>query len=252
MFEPVAQSVYSAINSDLAIYEFGLLRHPTISHIGASPDGISEMGVMVEIKCPWKRKIQEGSVPLQYYYQMQMQLEVCELDECDYFECEFDEVATPDDPAWSKQNNPVYRGLFAEIMVNGESSYVYPPSLGMESADSYARWLSGVESTAKIVAGNNSHTYIRQHWWILKKHSTVRVRRDPTFVEETLTKLHEAWNSVARYRDNRNAYLEEVGAAKVTAATAPGTSPPKPSKRTATNTDVYTFECDEEAMMTGN
>ena len=61
------------------VFEFGILRHPTIECLGASPDGISDIGIMLEIKCPWKRKKTE-TIPEQYYYQIQGQLDVCSLD----------------------------------------------------------------------------------------------------------------------------------------------------------------------------
>jgi hypothetical protein len=36
---------------------------------GASPDGINELGIMVEIKCPFKRKLKKiPSIIEQYYY----------------------------------------------------------------------------------------------------------------------------------------------------------------------------------------
>ena len=57
MFEPVASDIYRARNGGIKMYEFGLLRHPRLSHVGASPDGITDAGIMVEIKCPYQRKI---------------------------------------------------------------------------------------------------------------------------------------------------------------------------------------------------
>ena len=71
--------------------EYGLIRHIDVhgpdkgfSWIGASPDGITECGSMVEIKCPYRRRIVPGHVPHHYYPQIQVQLEVCDLDLC-YF-----------------------------------------------------------------------------------------------------------------------------------------------------------------------
>jgi putative phage-type endonuclease len=117
MYEPVAQAVYSAANLGVKVHEFGLLRHPTLPFVGASPDGITELGVMLEIKCPWRRKIVEGELPSQYYYQIQGQLAVCGLEECDYFECEFVEPeGGPDDAAWS---SALERGASGAILAIG-------------------------------------------------------------------------------------------------------------------------------------
>ena len=44
---------------------------------------------MVEIKCPYSRKLKKDYIPEKYYYQIQGQLAVCNLKECDYVECIF-------------------------------------------------------------------------------------------------------------------------------------------------------------------
>ena len=129
MYEPVAQAIYSAVNLGVRVHEFGLLRHETLSFVGASPDGISDLGVMLEIKCPWRRRIVEGEVPMQYYYQIQAQLAVCGLQECDYFECEFFEADDSTDEAWLTRTDAWHeRGVFAEILGWGASP-PRPPSL---------------------------------------------------------------------------------------------------------------------------
>ena len=46
---------------------------------------------MVEIKCPPRRKFTK-TVPSHYWMQVQGQLEVCGLDECDFFQVKIDEL----------------------------------------------------------------------------------------------------------------------------------------------------------------
>ena len=81
-YEEVAVQIYEFRNK-VKVTEFGLIQHPTIKYLGASPDGITEDGVMLEIKCPSSRKI-TGVPPRYYFDQVQGQLEVCELDRCDF------------------------------------------------------------------------------------------------------------------------------------------------------------------------
>ena len=88
MFEEMASRIYSNINN-VKIHEFGLIINDNIANFGASPDGITENGVMIEIKCPYSRKIENGKIPEKYLYQIQGQLAVCNLINCDYVECEF-------------------------------------------------------------------------------------------------------------------------------------------------------------------
>jgi len=61
--------------------EFGLLVHPRFPWLAASPDGITTDGCCVEIKCPLRRKIIPGVVPHHYMPQIQVQMEVCDLEE---------------------------------------------------------------------------------------------------------------------------------------------------------------------------
>ena len=51
--------------------------HPEMP-FGASPDGFLN-GEPVEIKCPFTQKLYDG-IPDRYYFQVQMQLEVCDAD----------------------------------------------------------------------------------------------------------------------------------------------------------------------------
>lgn len=74
------------------IYESGRIQHPTNTHLAASPDGIIEeslhaaqIGRLVEIKCPYSRAIGK-EIPSEYWIQMQIQMEVTDVDECEYIE----------------------------------------------------------------------------------------------------------------------------------------------------------------------
>lgn len=88
MFEPMALRVYRARRAGILVHDFGLIPHPTLSCFGASPDGITDLGVMIEIKCPYSREILPNHIPEHYEAQMQGQMAVCDLKECDYIECQ--------------------------------------------------------------------------------------------------------------------------------------------------------------------
>jgi putative phage-type endonuclease len=87
-FESMALCIYQARRANIIVHEFGLIPHPTLSCFGASPDGINELGVMIEIKCPYSREIIPGYIPSYYEAQMQGQMAVCDLKYCDYIECQ--------------------------------------------------------------------------------------------------------------------------------------------------------------------
>ena len=94
-FEPVVKQVLERMDR-IKILEMGRVVHPTNPRLAASPDGIiigaddlSRIGRLLEIKCPITRKI-DGTIPQDYWYQMQIQMEVTDIDECDYVEMSFE------------------------------------------------------------------------------------------------------------------------------------------------------------------
>lgn len=60
-------------------FSFGLLPHPTIPFIGGSPDDITADGIVIEVKCPLRRRIKMGEVPLHYQSQIKMNMEIAGL-----------------------------------------------------------------------------------------------------------------------------------------------------------------------------
>jgi hypothetical protein len=90
-FEPVVKQIYEARYGS-TIADVGRLYHQTMARCAASPDGVvvegSRAGRLIEIKCPVTRE--PGlQIPEEYYAQMQQQLEVCDLELCDYVEAKF-------------------------------------------------------------------------------------------------------------------------------------------------------------------
>lgn len=126
MFEAMATRVYSNLKNK-KVHEFGLIINDNIENFAASPDGITEDGVMIEIKCPYSRKIKDGEIPEKYYYQMQGQLAVCNLTKCDYIECEF--VCYKDEAEYidniKDMNNNYQHGIIAEKKEAGDYIYHY-------------------------------------------------------------------------------------------------------------------------------
>jgi len=129
MYEPMATRIYSMMNNK-EVFEFGLIINDDIKHFGASPDGITEDGVMIEIKCPFSRKIIDGDIPEKYYYQIQGQLAVCNLNDCDYIECEFIEFSSYEEyltnvKELDDKNESYKHGIIAEFKVKSEYEYKY-------------------------------------------------------------------------------------------------------------------------------
>ena len=115
-YEDVAIQIYESRNKTKVI-EYGLIQHPEFLYLGASPDGITDEGVMVEIKCPSRREI-TGTPPVYYYDQVQGQLEVCKLDRCDFLECTLAEYDDEDD-----YFNDNFEGDYTKTKENTEKGF---------------------------------------------------------------------------------------------------------------------------------
>lgn len=191
MFEPVALDIYSIMRG-VKVHSFGLIQHPTQKFFGASPDGINELGQMVELKCPKRRKIAFGDdVVQQYYYQIQGQLDVCGLEECDYFECDFD-VCETEEQFIEVSEDYNYRGVIVEV---SDNSYLYKMN---ESTESMLSWSKSFDRPISYV------------YWMLRGYNIQRVYRDTKFLNENLKLLNDVWNKVIYYRNNKEAYEIEV------------------------------------------
>jgi len=82
LLEPIVREMYDQ-KYNRKSHEIGLVQHRDYPWLGASPDGVTEDGILVEIKCPKSRKI-TSNVPKHYWPQVQLQLEITDLEECDF------------------------------------------------------------------------------------------------------------------------------------------------------------------------
>jgi putative phage-type endonuclease len=184
-YEPVACQIYS-LKSNSVVSEYGVIQHPKYSFLGASPDGITNLGVMLEIKCVYKRKM-DGKIPDQYMCQIQGQLEICDLEECDYFECEFKEVDSLQ--ALRSVESP-YKGI---ILKDKRGEYRY-----------------GDVNDLCTLATYDEDEYVNVYYYYMQQHLLKRVQRDRGWFEENLPKLRQVWDNVLRYRKNFDDYCKEV------------------------------------------
>ena len=89
-YEPIAKLVFESITQE-KVTDIGLVDHYLYPWLGASPDGVVSDGRLLEIKCPFSRSIIQGRIPYHYWVQVQIQLEVCNFDECYFLQCKFEE-----------------------------------------------------------------------------------------------------------------------------------------------------------------
>ena len=197
MLEPMAARTYAQRKGGVRLHEFGMLPHPALDCFGASPDNISDLGIMVEYKCPYRRKM-DGSIPEQYEIQMQGQLAVCGLEECDYVECDIEELGGEEGYLWAVDADATCdHGVILEWSDGGDTTYDYSPE-DLTPGEAWA-WGQG-RIAEKRAVGGQSLRLVRVHPWRLRKCWIQRVRFQPDRWErEIVPHIRAFWDDVQRY-----------------------------------------------------
>jgi putative phage-type endonuclease len=122
--EPMVRDMYDQ-KTGRKSHEIGLVQHREYPWLGASPDGVTEDGLLIEIKCPLTRKI-EKKVPSYYLPQVQLQLEITDLEECDFVQYrpgppeEYVVVRVKRDREWFQRHLPAMRIAWDRIVKGRE------------------------------------------------------------------------------------------------------------------------------------
>jgi len=195
-YEPVANDLYRNIcGGGCRVYDFGLLQHPVVPFIGASPDGVTELGVMLEIKCPWRRTVvTTDEVPEHYMLQIQTQLEVCDLEECDFFEVQLREDKDSEFyEQLSAGDVDLGVGLVAEL---ADGNFEYGPCIfpGVVVTPRHLEEFQDWERARLQVPG------VRLDRWRCTHYNLVRVQRDRELWRRVLPQLEATWQQVLTAR----------------------------------------------------
>lgn len=223
-YEQIAVDIYSLQNS-VKVIDFGLLAHDTIDWLAASPDGITEDGIMLEIKCPYRRKI-TGIPPLYYFQQVQIQLETTGLEYCDFLEVEFVEVVSLKEFLDDTLNDsPVeYKGFYIQMECIPDEfetrNYYYAQKELINKPKELNKWsretiekiledknldvLKETENYVICMADNYKKYTIRVVYWKATTVSTVRIKRDREWFENNKDFLKAQWDDVMDFKANFN------------------------------------------------
>ena len=201
-FEQVATNCYE-LRNNLIIFEFGSIPHPKYDFIAASPDGISNHEpIMLEIKVPPKRIIKDDHIPPEYQVQMQLQLEVANLEKCDFLQMRIDNIEYEE--YYSNNNSDILLNEFklekGFIMIGQmnnsfKKEYLYPDRESFNSFSKMEEWKKYIINLYK-----NKYDKLYPNYWSCKKYSVQHVNRDKLFFEKFLPDFKIFWNEILKYR----------------------------------------------------
>jgi len=240
--EEIATMIYQ-YRMNVTVDEFGLMGHPNYYFIGASPDGICNrykldgktrskyVGRMLEIKCPiWRRintsgEIKDHICPIYYWVQVQLQLERCALEECDFWQCKLSEYKSRKDfindtdkkEPFKSISSGREKGCLIQLLpyecvdnflkdrkqgVYDNSKFIYPPKIEMTPYEC-DQWV------AETIANFPQHpTFGRKYfvdriiYWKLEMSHNVTIKRDREWFADSLPKLRKMWSYVEFLREN--------------------------------------------------
>jgi len=211
VYETVSIQLYE-IMYHTTVEDFGCIQHPEYSCIGASPDGINvdplsnRYGRMIEVKNIVNREI-TGIPKEEYWIQMQLQMETCNLNECDFIETRFKEYDSEEDfyndqikDSDSGSDIHKWRGVilcFIERNVpNSKPTYKYMPLDVPVDKTTVDCWIYNMKHAVR----EQLVLYTAKYWY-LDEFSCVLVRRNRLWFEAALTKILNTWDTILKERE---------------------------------------------------
>jgi len=208
-YEPVSVMIYED-KYKTKVGDFGCITHENYEYIGASPDGINIdknsplYGRMLEIKNIVNRDI-TGIPKEEYWIQMQVQMETCKLDYCDFLETRFKEYET-EEMFYDNTTDASYKGVILQFMKKPsflknknddefKPFYVYYDiTLDMDK-ESIDQW---IVSSQNLHA--ETHILIKQAYYYLHELSCVLVKRNIKWFNSGIHLITDLWETVIKER----------------------------------------------------
>jgi putative phage-type endonuclease len=199
-YEPLSVLIYEHLY-DTKVEDFGCIQHPVYKFLGASPDGINvdkkskKYGRMLEIKNIVNREI-NGIPKKEYWTQTQLQMEVCDLDECDFLETKFTEYI--DETAFYNDSEikPEFKGVILYFNTTElKPFYLYKP-LNIINNNDIIMW----EEEMIDFYQNKNMVWIKNIYWKLEKMSCVLILRNREWFQNNIAQLEKVWKTIEEER----------------------------------------------------
>ena len=213
-YEPLSILLYEQ-KYNTKVEDFGCIQHPDYKFLGASPDGIivdknsDRYGRMLEIKNVVSREI-NGIPKKEYWIQMQLQMEVCDLNECDFLETKFTEY--PDttsfyndikiDENGNKQlllsSDNKTKGIILSFHTKeGKPFYSYKP-LDIVNEDEITCWEES--QIDKYESEPYNYIFMKFIYWKVDVFSCVLVLRNREWFKNNIGQLEKVWKIIEEER----------------------------------------------------
>ena len=197
-YEPVSVLVYEHKYDTCINNKYGCIPHE-VYPIGASPDGINvkenhpKYGHLLEIKNIYNREM-NGIPSKEYWIQMQIQMETCRLEYCDFLETRFKEYSQEE---YDDDNMHEYKGIILFFIPRVEdttlhrSQFVYVP-LCLEDSN---KWIE-----EKMSEMAEFYILYTSTYWYLDEMFCTEIERNDVWFSASVPKMIEGWETVVKER----------------------------------------------------
>lgn len=186
------------------VRDFGCIPHKKLTYLAASPDGInvesdsSKYGRMLEVKNIVNRDI-TGIPKYEYWIQMQIQMEVCELSECDFLETRFKEyqdyAAFIEDGSFTNTLQGNSKGIMM-LFIDTEGSPIYKYLEIGANEERYIKWNSEL-----MIEMSGKATWLKTIYWKMDEVSVVLVKRNKKWFQSAEHILTKLWATIEHERE---------------------------------------------------
>jgi putative phage-type endonuclease len=200
-YEPLSLMYYEQ-TYNTHVSDFGCIPHFTHKFLAASPDGINTditsglYGRMLEVKNIVNREI-NGIPKIEYWIQMQLQMEACDLNECDFLETQFVEYKSKEefdgDGTFTHTEDNKLKGIIMYFSENDNPLYEYCP-LSVNS-DEFEIWEKEMHKK------HEDKLWMKNLYWRLDIISCVLVLRNKLWFKHGLPILESLWNTILSEKD---------------------------------------------------
>ena len=150
------------------------------------------------MKNPTTREL-TGVPKKEYWIQMQIQMEVWNLDECDFLETVFKEYSNEeefykDGDSFTLRENGKRKGIIVMFNDGNEPIYKYPPVDC--SKEKFEIWYD------KTLDENENLSWIGNIYWYLHDYSCVLVPRNKKWFSAVFPEFKALWNTILKERES--------------------------------------------------
>jgi hypothetical protein len=163
---------------------------------------------MLEVKNPTTREITK--IPkTDYYVQMQLQMEVCQLEECDFVETKFKEYDSYDD--FENDKYKLEKGMIIVLIKNNNDLvYEYSP-LFSNKPTALEDFVNDTYNKYGFTDGElekGQYRWFKNIYWYLDIFSCILVPRNRKWFSSAEEKIKDFWSDILKERNVPNSYLK--------------------------------------------